>query len=261
MVYNYHTHTYLCNHAKGTPEEYVKRAIEGGIRYMGFSDHASFVFPDGYESGFRVPLSKLENYVSEISVLREKYRNQIDIKIGFEMEYYPAHFEQMLKIANDHGIEYLILGQHFLYEEHPLGKGSFNEHTDIQDLKHYIHCLSEGIKSGVYTYVAHPDVLGFSCDTDAYRNEMRTVCILSREYNVPLEINFLGIRDNRLYPNEMFWEIAGEEKSPVTFGFDAHDVSSAFDVQSLDKANELVKKYNLNYIGKPRLVLIQDILK
>ena len=33
MNYNYHTRTYLCRHASGTPEEYVQRAIENGIKY------------------------------------------------------------------------------------------------------------------------------------------------------------------------------------------------------------------------------------
>ena len=46
MDYNYHTHTARCGHAVGEDEEYVKRAIECGIKYMGFSDHAPIRFPD-----------------------------------------------------------------------------------------------------------------------------------------------------------------------------------------------------------------------
>ncbi len=37
--FNYHTHTYLCGHAYGEIEEYIKNAIEGGITELGFSDH------------------------------------------------------------------------------------------------------------------------------------------------------------------------------------------------------------------------------
>ena len=79
---------------------------------------------------------------------------------------------------------------------------------------------------------------------------------MSREKNVPLEINFLGIRGGRHYPNEIFWEMAGEEKSPVTFGFDAHNTEGACDRESLSTAENLVNKYNLNYIGKPEIVNI-----
>ena len=77
---------------------------------------------------------------------------------------------------------------------------------------------------------------------------MRKICIASKEAGIPLEINFLGIRDNRNYPCKLFWEVTGEVQSPVTFGCDAHSKNTAFDKESLEKANELVKKYNLNYI-------------
>ena len=37
---NYHTHTKLCNHAVGMPEDYIKKAIELGFDELGMSDHA-----------------------------------------------------------------------------------------------------------------------------------------------------------------------------------------------------------------------------
>ena len=45
----------------------------------------------------------------------------------------------------------------------------------------------------------------------------------------------------------------------MTFGFDAHDVPSAFDEKSLKKAKMLVEKYNLNYIGKPDIIDIRNL--
>ncbi|HBC88850.1 MAG TPA: histidinol phosphate phosphatase, partial [Lentisphaeria bacterium] len=39
MFVDYHVHTYLCKHASGRPEEYVKAAIRSGISEIGFSDH------------------------------------------------------------------------------------------------------------------------------------------------------------------------------------------------------------------------------
>ena len=108
LNYNYHTHTYLCRHATGSVEEYVLKAIEGGIKYMGFSDHVPFKYPDGFESDFRVPVSEVSSYFDEIGFLREKYKKEIDIKIGFEMEYFPEHFDVMLKNVIDYGAEYLI---------------------------------------------------------------------------------------------------------------------------------------------------------
>ena len=39
-----HNHTTLCNHATGTVEEYVQRAIELGIDEYGFACHAPMNF-------------------------------------------------------------------------------------------------------------------------------------------------------------------------------------------------------------------------
>ena len=256
MDYNYHTHTPRCHHATGTPEEYIKCAIDGGIKYMGFSDHAPFVFPDGYESPFRVPSNEVGDYFSELYALREKYKGQIDLKIGFEMEYYKSHFDKMLKNVIDSGAEYLIMGLHFLKEEHPDGVQPIFKTDSDELLREYAATVAEAAGCGCFTYIAHPDMLNYVGDERLYTNEMRKICVASREENIPIEINFLGIRSHRNYPNETFWKIAGEERSPVTFGCDAHGAERVCDKESLAVAEKIVKKYNLNYIGKPTLKLL-----
>ena len=256
MDYNFHTHTYRCGHASGREEDYIKRAIDGRIKRMGFSDHIPYVFPDGFESPHRIPMNEVCDYFKTINELREKYKNQIEIYIGFEMEYYPEHFDSMLSIAKSSGAEYLILGQHFMYNEHPNGYPTQRLCTTKEEIEHYTHCIVSGIKSGMFTYVAHPDILNFLSEGEnesIYREKMGEICCAAKETDTPLEINFLGIREKRRYPNKKFWKIAGEIGTPVTFGFDSHSVSSAYDKESLIIAEELVDKYKLNYIGEPKL--------
>ena len=260
MDYNYHTHTYLCAHASGNIESYVKRAIEGGIKYMGFSDHIPFLCANGEYSHYRIHPATAGFYFSELNRLREKYKNEIDIKIGFEMEYYPKDFERMLKSAIDYGAEYLILGQHFLEDESVPGTLPCSASNNSEDfLKKYVSNVVDGIKTGAFTYVAHPDLCHFSGSVEIYDREMIKICKASEKYNIPLEINFLGIRTNRHYPFQHFWELAGTTKAPVTFGFDAHTSKDTCDLDSLPVAMELVKKYNLNYIGKPKIIPVQKI--
>ena len=259
MNYNYHAHTYRCGHASGTPEEYIERAIQCGVTHMGFSDHMAHICADGSEASFRVPFTDAKEYISEISSLREKYADKIDIKIGFEMEYYPECFESMLRDARNFGAEYLILGQHYTCEEYTGMPHTMKPTEDTTYLHDYVSCVVAAMKSGAFTYVAHPDIINFTGDKELFKKASREICVASRAFNVPLEINFLGIRGNRNYPNDMFWEIAGEEHSPVTFGFDAHETENAFDAASLKKAKNMVEKYNLNYIGKPELRLIQNM--
>ena len=259
MTYNYHAHTWRCSHATGTEEEYIRKAIAGGVTHMGFSDHAPFVFPDGYQSFFRIPEHQVADYFETLKALREKYRGQIDLKIGLEMEYYPLYFREMLDGIRKWGCEYLILGQHFIGSEHPdglySGKGSDRE----EDLREYADCVLAAMETGLFSYVAHPDIFRFLGDEAVYRREMKRICAAAKALNVPLEINFLGIREGRHYPYEPFWKLVGEEGARVTFGFDSHDVDAAHDTVSLKRAEELVGKYGLNYVGKPEIRLLSAL--
>ncbi len=257
MDYNYHTHTYRCGHASGTEEEYIQRAIEGGIKYMGFSDHVPFVCDDGYEAPHRVPMALANEYVDTILSLKKKYADKIDIKVGFESEYYPEAFDTILNGAINAGAEYLILGQHFLGNEHYGGEHSMCIGDNVKKLKEYCEYVVSGLQTGYFTYVAHPDMVGFTGDVDIYKQEIRKICVEARRLNIPLEINCLGIRGKRNYPNKVFWQVAAEEKSPVTFGFDAHEPKSAFDDESLITAKALVEELGLNYIGKPNIIAIK----
>lgn len=202
MDYNYHTHTARCGHASGTEEEYIQNAIDAGIKYMGFSDHMAFEW-NGKDAPFRVPVSRAKEYCDTIRDLAKKYRDKIEIKVGFEMEYFKENFEQMLSGAISYGAEYLILGPHCLKADYPDVLPIHSLNSDDEDyLEEYVSVVCEAIKTGVFTYVAHPDMITFLGDVDVYREKMRRICVASREYNTPLEINFLGIREGRFYPKK-----------------------------------------------------------
>lgn len=255
MDYNLHTHTFRCNHAEGSDEEYVLTAIERGVKRLGFSDHIPLVFEDGFESNYRVKAKDADDYVTSVLLLREKYKKEIEILLGFESEYYPEYFDKMVKYAKNLGIEYLILGQHFAIPEHPERKShySYSPTKNIDLLVNYCDSVVNAIKTGVFTYVAHPDLFYFTGEKDEYIEQMSKICEASKKYDIPLEINFLGIRDNRIYPNKDFWEVAGKIGSPVTFGADAHKPNGVVSLSDVSVAKEMVKEFNLNYIGCPKI--------
>ena len=97
MSFNLHTHTTRCNHASGTDEEYVLQAIQNGYDVIGFSDHAPYSVPQGHKSGFRIPCDKAQDYADSIRTLQERYKGVIDIKLGFELEYYPDLIEKEIE--------------------------------------------------------------------------------------------------------------------------------------------------------------------
>ncbi len=258
MNYNYHTHTARCRHASGTERNYIEIALAAGITNIGFSEHVPLRFPDGHESGHRMLMAEAKDYMNTLRTLREEYRDRANILIGFEVEYYPLYFKDTLQYVKDLGAEYLILGQHYIDNESCYDHSTYALSDNVKDFCEYTDCVIAAMKTGVFTYVAHPDVFSFTGDPDIYEREMSRICKAAKELNVPLEINFYGIRSGRRYPDERFWEIAGKYGAPVTFGLDAHDEPAAGDVASLPRAMELVEKYNLNYIGAPKIVFINN---
>lgn len=253
MDYNFHTHTYRCGHADGTEREYIEAALSVGVREMGFSDHAPWIDPSlGAERGYVVPYAEVGDYMDTVHALREEYKDRITLRVGFEAEYHPADPEELISL----GAEYLILGQHFI--KAPNGQYVHVAVSRYGELiSYYVDAVVAGMRSGYYTYVAHPDVFNpVEVDPLVYQREMARICEASVETGVPLEMNFLGIRQRRYYPTEAFWELAGKTGAPMTFGFDAHGPLEAKDIESLPTALALVEKYQLNYIGKPKLVLL-----
>ncbi len=226
---------------------------------MGFSDHIPLIFSDGHESDYRIPTAKVEDYVNSVNQLKEEYKDKIEIHLGFEMEYYPPYFEMMLENAIKWGAEYLILGQHYIGNEYPNGASSTGGSDREGDLCEYVDCVVSAVKTGVFSCIAHPDVFKFTGARETYIKQMRKICTVSKECNIPLELNFLGIRSKRFYPTDIFWQLAGEVQAPVIFAFDAHSPEDAYDADSLVKAKRMVRKYNLNLLPELKLINIQNL--
>lgn len=84
-MFNLHTHTYRCHHAKGADEEYVIKAIENEYDLIGFSDHAPYLFPNGYVSSFRMLPSDAQNYADSIKELRENTREKLILSLALSL--------------------------------------------------------------------------------------------------------------------------------------------------------------------------------
>ncbi|MBQ3668475.1 MAG: histidinol-phosphatase [Clostridia bacterium] len=241
---SFHNHTWRCNHASGTEREYVENAVNHDMTMLGFSDHAPYVFEGGYYSSFRMKPDQLKGYFDTVLALKEEYRGRLKIHVGLEAEYYPKYFGEFLKLIDDYPVEYLLLGQHFTNNEidgAPTGRPT----DDIDALKGYVSQVSEAISTGRFACVAHPDVFNFTGDRDVYQTEMLKLCQCAKRYKVPLEINLLGMRDHRHYPNPAFWEVAGQTGNVVVCGSDAHSADVVWDGESFFRAMDMVRKYRL----------------
>lgn len=252
MIANYHTHTWRCNHASGTEREYIENALRAGLQTLGFSDHAPYIFPGGYYSHFRMKLNQLEDYVQTILQLRSEYEGRIEMPLGLELEYYPDLLPQLLPVLREQPLDYVILGQHFIGNEYDAqynGLMTYEEET----LQKYCDQSIDAIQTGLFTYFAHPDLIHYCGDPKVYQKHMRRICMEAKSCAVPLEINLLGIRGGRNYPNQLFWEVVAEEGCDVVLGRDAHDPSALLDSASEAAAMEIVNRYGLNLLQKVTL--------
>ncbi len=242
MIANYHTHTWRCKHAFGWEREYIENALEGGIKILGFSDHTPQLFPGGYISGHAMLPSQLEGYVDAVLRMREKYKDDITILLGLEVEYYPALWESLLRMLEPYPIEYLILGQHFMHNQFddPIYCGVPT--ASRERLHTYCTQCMEGLETGRITYFAHPDLIHFTGDDAFYEEEMTALCRFCARKDIPLEVNLLGIRGGRNYPRDLFWQIAAREGNRVIYGSDAHFPEHVYVPSDLEEADRLMRR-------------------
>ena len=247
MLENYHTHTARCRHAIGTDEEYVRHAIASGLKTLGFSDHTPYRFLGDYYSSFRMFPENLPEYVSSVLSLKEKYADQIRIRLGLEVEYYPDRMDALLDMLAPYEIEYMILGQHYFGNE--VGEPYVATSTDSEALlARYCDQVIAGMETGLFSYVAHPDILRFHGEEKIYQKHMTRLCQAAKELHLPLEINFLGLREGRHYPRSLFWEIAGDVGCKVVFGSDAHAPQYVVHPQTEAQARNMVARCQLELL-------------
>ena len=240
MIANYHTHTPRCHHAGGSEREYIENAIKVGFCELGFADHAPMPFDNGYTSGIRMSLEQTEDYVNTLLDLRREYEKDIKIFIGFEAEYYPKYFERFLDFLSQYPIDYLIMGQHFCCNEDDGYPHNAITTDSTEHLVKYVDQVTEGLSTGKFSYLCHPDMLNFVGDKDVYRREMTRLIEFMKASDLPLELNLLGLAGGRHYPNPVFWALASELGATAIIGCDAHEPRGIIYPGTLERANKII---------------------
>ena len=240
MNYNFHTHTSRCHHATGEDREYVESAIKAGIKVLGFSDHAPYPYPGGFISTIRMLPSELEDYITSIRSLKQEYATDISIFVGFEAEYQKPYWADFCKLVSPYDMDYLILGQHFLKDE-ITGSYSGAPTSREADLEEYVNEVIEAINTGVFTYIAHPDLICFTGDEDIYKKHMTRLCLAAKELSMPLEINLCGCLSRRHYPSNRFFSLAKALGNDFVFGRDAHTPDAFFDEKTMAECAALAE--------------------
>ncbi len=102
MLVNLHTHTNLCD-GNNTPEEMVLSAIDKGFDVLGFAGH-------GYtDHDLSYCMKDMDEYITIISMLKEKYKDKIQIYTGVE--------EDVTFLHNRKNYDYILGSNHYVIKD------------------------------------------------------------------------------------------------------------------------------------------------
>lgn len=222
MIVDLHNHTSLCNHAEGTSEEYLLQAIKSKTKYFGFSDHA----PMDFDPKYRMSFQQMNEYEKEVLRLKEKYKSEINVLLGYEVDYLKGHMDERVLNAN---VDYLIGSVHFLEGwgfDNPEFIGRYEE-QDIDEIwQKYFDTIEEMANSELFDIVGHLDlikVFKFMPNKNIIeiaKNALNAI----KKANMVLELNVAGLRKpiGEPYPSKALLQEVFKLGIPITFGSDAH---------------------------------------
>lgn len=247
---NYHTHTFRCKHAVGDVSDYAKAAADAGLEILGISDHTPL--PSNKWPFMRMDISELGDYVRAVNIAKESFP-QLTILKGMECEYIKDfHNFYSDELLGKHSFDYLAASAHFFPD-----KGEWVSSWDVNTkvmLAAYVEYVVKMMSTGLFNFVAHPDLFGTSYDKwDKEAAACSKYLFEAAEaYKVALEINANGIRKGTIqtssgirlmYPWEPFWELLSQYDVQVTVNSDAHCPGDI--VEKMDEGFLLAEKYKL----------------
>ncbi|MGC8866202.1 MAG: histidinol-phosphatase [Bacteroidales bacterium] len=241
-MFCYHTHSLFCD-GSSHPEDYVKEALRLGFHTLGFSGHA----PVPFENQFAIPQERMQEYRNTILELKEKYRNEIKILLGLEIDGIPGVMPSFQHFRDTYSLDYTIGSVHLVQNPDTGGlwfiDGAKRETYD----KGLEKIMNDDIHRGVTLYYQqiqvmiqndHPDIVGhldkicmhnagryFTIEEPWYHSLVEETLEVIRQHGCILEINTRGIykgRSNQLYPDAYWLPLIKKMGIPVTISSDAH---------------------------------------
>ena len=256
MRTNFHTHTFRCNHCKGTERDMIQAAIANGYSDLGFSDHTAWPHEGADEVNYHMKMAQLPDYFDTIKALREEYAPILDIHLGLECEYFPQNESWLKETREQHGL-YLILGNHFDRSERGL---YFGRAATQEDAAQYVRMTVQGLSTGMFSYLAHPDL--FLNNMTSFEpwcaQACRELCRACKALDIPMEYNMLGARRQQDsmakgvlgYTTAQFWDIAAEEDVTCILGVDAHDPAHLQDPDFYDQCERFLDGLGIKRVSR-----------
>lgn len=254
-MHNYHIHTYRCKHATGDVEDYVKKAVDKNMETIGFTEHTPL--PDDYLINIRMSWDDFLSYIESIDNAKLKF-SSLNIYKGLECEYDKIYHNFYLEIFEQYNLDYLICGAHFFRCDGDLVFAYSRDFMTKKELRSYTDSIIQAIESGLFAFIAHPDLFGcFYMDWDDEAIACSKAIIEAAESNnTLLEINTQGWSKGKvytsnglrhslrhIYPLDEFWELASDYDINAIVNSDAHSPERVD--EGLVRGYKYAEKFNI----------------
>jgi len=259
MSADYHTHTPLCLHAKGTPEEYIDSAIKANLIEYGISCHAPHKKPDGSEpfDDWRMTSSQIPEYLQWIERAKKHAKGKIEIRSGLECDWFTGCEAWIQHLRNLHSWDYLIGSVHYITP--PFKSETTNKPWDFDNpawidkwaetnielaWELYWKAYAEMADSGLFDILAHPDLIkkfGYKPTGDLTSYYEPVIDAIATSGAI-IELNTAGLHKPCMeaYPDLIFLELARDAGIDLIISSDAHHPNEV--ARDRNKATELAKK-------------------
>jgi histidinol-phosphatase (PHP family) len=224
MKIDLHNHTLLCNHATGSIDEYIQKAIDENIDFFGFSDHA----PMSFDTKYRMKFEDMEKYEKEVLKAKQIYQKDINILLAYEVDYLPQFLDKRVLNAS---VDYLIGSVHFIDQwgfDNPKYISEYRN-KDIDTIwQNYFNLIEAMAKTNHFNIVGHIDlikVFKFLPKKDIRliaKNALKAI----KKSGMSIELNVAGLRKpiKEAYPSPHLMQEIAELDIPITFSSDAHSI-------------------------------------
>ena len=233
---DYHIHTPLCNHAKGSMEKYIQTAVDIGLREICFLDHLTI---NRHDQGLSMTPAQVPLYYQAIQVLKQRYGEVIKVKAGLEIDFNPAFADLFREITGTFSFDVIGTSLHFpdgldiVSRSSGWARAKYDaDHVYRLYLKEYDRMLDYNY----FDVLCHFDLVKkFGCGSARLFNDrLDEILFKIKEKNLIMEVNTSGFDHlaKEAYPSVEILKKCNRLGIDITLGSDAHspaDVGRHYD--------------------------------
>ena len=243
---DYHMHSILSD-GKNTYEEMIRSGISKGLNEIGLSDHVCLKPVTWAISPVDIPVM-----TDQILELKEKYSNQIKVRYGIELDYFPGRETELRDLIASLPVDYVIGSVHFIGDwNFDTDKSLYGKWTNDELYKLYYDIVQMAAKSGLFDTIGHLDIIK---KFRVYPESDQTLLIedtlkIIKENNLVVELNTGGADRPcaEFTPSPSIVQRCFHHHIPMTISSDAHSTEQV--ARHYEMGIDLLKQVGYNELA------------